>query len=63
MTDPWDWYIYLPILQLVNFLWYINVAKYTSPMDPMGFHVKYIYIYVYIYILGGSTILQGYSIF
>ncbi len=30
MTDPWDWYIYLHLVDLYG----INVGKYTSPMDP-----------------------------
>ena len=32
MTDPWEWYIYLHewLISIVN------VAKHTSPIDPMG---------------------------
>ena len=38
MTDPWDnWYIYLH--EWLN-NYGINVGKYTSPMDPMGYIFK-----------------------
>ena len=38
MTDPWDnWYIYLH--EWLN-NYGINVGKYTSPMDPMGYIYK-----------------------
>ena len=31
--DPWDWYIYLHLLDLLG----KYIGKYASPMDPMGF--------------------------
>ena len=33
ISNPWDWYIYLH--EWLKFM--VNVGKYSSPMDPLGY--------------------------
>ena len=51
---PCDWHIYLHLVDFYGF----HVGKYTSPMDPMGFHISIFVGFKSHKVFGGSWLTR-----